>query len=138
MSSLFFGRGNLGQDPELREVETGDGKRQVVTLRVYFDRPVPDGDGGFEDRGGFWMDVTVWGARAEQAARVLRKGARVAVAGRLVQRAWTDREGHSRTSLEVVADSVDLDIARIEQVAWRERAGKEQGRGEEEAAAASA
>ncbi|HHQ42880.1 MAG TPA: single-stranded DNA-binding protein [Chromatiales bacterium] len=135
MSSLFFGRGNVGQDPELREVEAGDGKRKVVTLRVYFDRPVPDGDGGFEDKGGFWMDVTVWGARAEQAARVLRKGARVAVSGRLVQRAWTDREGNERTSLEVVADSVDLDLARIEQVTWRESAGRGKGRAE---AAASA
>ena len=33
----------------------------VAELRVYFDRSVPDGDGGFEDRGGFWLTANLWG-----------------------------------------------------------------------------
>jgi single-strand DNA-binding protein len=53
----FIGEGNLGQDPELRAVQSGGGDKAVANLRVYFDRRVPDGGGGFEDKQGFWCGL---------------------------------------------------------------------------------
>ena len=64
MSNKFSGRGNLGADPELRYTP-GDAGEPVCSIRVYFDRPKPDGKDGSEDKGGFWLDVSYWGAHVE-------------------------------------------------------------------------
>jgi single-strand DNA-binding protein len=121
MSNKFSGRGNLGADPELRYT-VGEDSDPVCSLRIFFDRPKPDGNGGFEDKGGFWMDASLWGARGETAARLLKKGARVAVTGELYEEAWQDKEsGEDRSKLRVRADNVDLDLNRLESVAWRAR-----------------
>jgi single-strand DNA-binding protein len=125
MSNHFAGRGNLGADPELKHVEI-DGARAVAALRIYFDRPVPDGDGGFTDKGGFWLPVNVWGPKAEVIAKLLRKGARVRVEGTLVQDTWEDREtGEPASRIEVQADSIDLDLARVEAITFRAKGDDE-------------
>jgi single-strand DNA-binding protein len=120
MSNAFRGRGNLAAAPTLTHRTVNGEPRPVADLRVYFDRPVPDGEDGFTDRGGFWLNVSLWGARAETAARVLTKGARVAAEGHLVQHAWTDEaSGEARARLELRAERVDLDLVCVEQVTYR-------------------
>ena len=120
MSNHFAGRGNLGADPDLKHVEIDGEPRAVAALRIYFDRPVPDGDGGFTDKGGFWLPVNLWGPKAETIAKLLRKGARVRVEGTLVQDTWDDREtGEPASRIEVQADSIDLDLARVEAITFR-------------------
>jgi single-strand DNA-binding protein len=105
MSNHFGGRGNLGADPDLKHVEIGGEPRAVAALRIYCDRPVPDGDGGFTDKGGFWLPVNLWGPKPETIAKLLRKGARVRVEGTLVQDTWEDREtGEPTSRIEVQAD----------------------------------
>ncbi|QIT54411.1 single-stranded DNA-binding protein [Aquisalimonas sp. 2447] len=117
MANHFHGRGNLGTAPILRHTENGSGEAvPVASLRVYFDRRKPAGD-DFEDRGGFWANVSLWGYRAEAAARLLPKGARVAIEGELFQSAWEDRDtGEPRSQLEVRATHVDLDLGRVASV----------------------
>ncbi|MBK1734874.1 hypothetical protein CKO15_06130 [Halorhodospira abdelmalekii] len=118
MANFFRGRGNLGAAPTLRHTQD----TPVANLRIYFDRPVPDGEGGFNERGGFWANVSLWGARAETAARLLPKGARVAVEGELFESQWEDKEtGEARRQIEVRARYVDLDLARIESLTMRRR-----------------
>lgn len=130
MSNNFHGRGNLGAAPTLRHAEHGGESTPVANLRIFFDRPKPDGNGGFEDKGGFWMDVALWGARAETAARLLPKGARVRVEGELFESTWADREtGEERSRLEVRAVSVDLDLSRVDEVTFRRRSEGEAERG---------
>lgn len=122
MSNHFIGRGNLGAAPTLRHTEQDGESVPVANLRVYFDRPKSDGSGGFEDKGGFWMDVALWGPRAEAAARLLPKGARVRVEGEQFESTWSDREtGEERSRLEVRASAVDLDLSRVEEVTFRQR-----------------
>ena len=65
MSNQFTGTGNIGQAPALRTVKVGSEDRSVADLRIFFDRSIPQDDGSFEDGGGFWLTVTVWGSRAE-------------------------------------------------------------------------
>ena len=58
----FRGRGNLGATPELRRIDDGGEGRSVLSLRIYFARLVPTREGnsgGFEDRGGFWLNASV-------------------------------------------------------------------------------
>lgn len=128
MSNRFIGRGNLGAAPELKYVTVDGEQRAVVALRVYFDRLVPNGDEGFTDKGGFWLNVNLWGARAETVAKLLPKGARVRVEGTLVQDTWDDKAtGEPLSRIEIQADSVDLDLGRVEAITFRPKTDAENG-----------
>lgn len=124
MSNRFEGRGNLGSDPVLKFVDVAGGKRAVCELRVYFDRQVKDGD-EWKEQGGFWLDVAYWGKRAEQAGKLLAKGCRVLVVGTLVQETWPDKTtGEERHKLVMEAESVDVDLVRVESVKFVEKRGE--------------
>ena len=120
MANRFQGRGNLGSEPTLRQVEVDGETSTLCMLRVYFDRQVPVDDGGYADRGGFWLDVSLWGERAPRVAQLLEKGARISVNGVLVEKAWSDKEtGEDRSKLEVRANDVDLDLLGVAEVLWQ-------------------
>lgn len=96
--------GNLTRDPELRTTQSGT---SVLSMGVAVNERVKRGD-QWEDRPSF-VDVTVWGARAEALSKFLRKGLRVAVSGRLRQDRWQDaKTGENRSRLGIVADEVDV------------------------------
>jgi single-strand DNA-binding protein len=66
---------------------------------------------------GEWQDVndgffrcTAWRSVAENAARTLKKGMRVFVAGKLVQRTWQDDAGNKRQSVEIQVTHVGPDL----------------------------
>lgn len=124
----FRGKGNLGAAPELKRIEDGTESRYVLPLRIYFDRRVPvRGDSKeYEDRGGFWLNASVWGRRAETLHPLLSKGMRVYVEGTLVQRVWQTRDtGEDRAGLELEVDYLALDPSRVTRVELRERGGSE-------------
>ena len=52
-----------------------------------------------------WVDVTVFGKRAEALNRYLSKGTHVCVQGRLRQSKW-EKDGQKHSRLEVIADNV--------------------------------
>lgn len=122
MSNRFEGVGNLGQAPRLTQVTQQDAKVPVLDLRIYFERPVPgEGNGEYVDRGGFWLNVSLWGARAEQAASLLQKGTRVCVRGVLAEDRWTDTEsGETRIALKLRADYLALDPLRLASIVEQE------------------
>ncbi|MGH8547463.1 MAG: single-stranded DNA-binding protein [Methylococcales bacterium] len=96
MSNQFSGIGNLGTDPALHSVTVNGEDRQVAEMRVYFDRSVPKENGEYQDEGGFWLTVSLWGARAEPAVKILKKGARVQVDGILRAESRDDETGAPR------------------------------------------
>jgi single-strand DNA-binding protein len=117
VSTKFWGKGNLGKDPVLKSVKKDGEDRSVCEMRIMFDRMVPDGDNGFINKGGFWMNVNAWGSLGESCARMLRKGMRVKVEGSQVQHDWKDGEtGQDKSRIELVADDVTLDLRWIETV----------------------
>ncbi len=120
MATRFIGKGNLGDAPTLKQVEVQGEKRPVAELRVYFDRLVSDGEDGFMDKGGFWLNVNYWGSRGENAARLLCKGARIRVEGTLVEHTWEDKDsGEERSRIELIADDITLDLGRVESFTLR-------------------
>ena len=122
MSNQFSGAGNVGTEPALRQIQMGGEGREVAEMRVYFDRPVPKKGGGFEEKGGFWLTVAVWGARAAQAAAVLKKGARVQVTGNLRQENWKDKStGAERSELRLTADTLAIDLLCVESAEFKKR-----------------
>ena len=104
--------GNLTRDPELRATPAGT---QVLHFGIAVnDRAKNQQTGEWEDRPNF-VDCVIFGARADAMSRILAKGMKVAVEGRLRYSAWQDKEGNRRSKLEVVVDEIDLMSARAAQ-----------------------
>ena len=91
-------------------------------LRVFFDEYRQDGAGGMEEAGGFWLDVNVWGVHALEVAQHVKKGARVHVAGRLVEHQWTvTATNEARRALTLNADQLFVSLARVAEIRFRPR-----------------
>lgn len=93
--------GNLGADPELRNTAAGAHvlSFRVATTEVYFDKQQQ------KQERTEWHQVALFGARAEPLAKLLHKGSRVLVEGRL-QTSSYDKDGSKRYRTEVIA--IDL------------------------------
>lgn len=99
-----FVTGNLTRDAELRMTAAG---MSILGFSVAVNDRVKDqATGEWKDRPNF-IDCAVFGRRADALAKMLGKGQKVAVAGRLRQTTW-ERDGQKRSKLEVVADDVEL------------------------------
>lgn len=98
--------GNLTRDPELRSTAGG---MAVLGFGVAVnDRRKNKQTGQWEDYPNF-VDCTMFGNRAEALSRILRKGMKVAIEGKLRYSSWEDKNGGGRRSkLEVISDEVEL------------------------------
>ena len=115
MGNKFNGEGNLGIDPELNRRDSKDDDNAVCNLRIYFDKPVPLEDGSFEDKGGFWMNVEIWGKRGIRCHELLKKGNRVTVDGSIIGKKWKDKEsGEDQFGLVVRAKRVTPDLMTVD------------------------
>ncbi len=97
--------GNVTRDPEMRTTTNG---QQVLTLGVATNERWKDKTSGeSKDRTEF-HSVVIWGALAEEVARVVKKGNRVYVTGRVQTRSWETQSGSKRTTTEIIASAVHL------------------------------
>lgn len=102
--------GRLGADPELKETSNG---KVMARIRMATDE-------GYRNTRGEWVSntqwhlVVAWGKIAQNAAAQLVKGQEVQVEGRLMNRSYTDKDGHKRYITEVVADTLQLAAAKQE------------------------
>lgn len=98
--------GNLTRDPELRATPVGT---QVLGFGVAVnDRRRNQQTGEWEDYPNF-IDCTMFGNRAEALSRILRKGMKVAIEGKLRYSSWEDKNGGGRRSkVEIIPDEVVL------------------------------
>lgn len=102
--------GNLTRDPELRA--TAGGTSVLKLGMAVNDRRKNQQSGEWEDYANF-VDVTVFGARGEALSRILTKGTKVAIEGKLRWSSW-EKDGEKRSKLEVIADEVEIMSARGE------------------------
>ncbi len=91
--------GHLTRDPELRKVASG---AAVSDLGLALNERYKDKDGEVVTRPTF-VDVVAWGKQAEHCAQYLKKGAPVAVEGKLQFDQWETAEGEKRSKLRVRA-----------------------------------
>lgn len=96
--------GNLGNEPELRYTQKG---QAVLRCRLATNYSYADKSGERKEITD-WHTVIVWGKRGEALNKVLSKGDRLGVEGRIRQRSWTDDAGKTRVSTEIVATEVLL------------------------------
>ena len=97
--------GNLTQDPQLRSTPDD---AAVCSLRIASNARRKDArSGGWTDKPNYF-DVTVFGAKGENAARYLARGRGVAIDGRLDWREWQRQDGTKRQATQIIADAVQF------------------------------
>ena len=94
--------GNLGSDPEMRFTPGG---KAVTSFSVATSEKWTGADGKPQERTTWWR-VSVWDKQAEIVEKYLKKGRQVMVKGRVEARAFTDKSGEVRASLELTANTV--------------------------------
>lgn len=96
--------GRLGGDPELRYTPGGDA---VCTMSVATSRAWKTQSGAKKEQT-TWHRVVVWGKTGEACAEYAKKGKRVGVVGRIDHKKWEDKNGETRYTTEIVAESVEF------------------------------
>ena len=93
--------GRLTRDPELRRTGTG---LAVASFSVAVERDYPNKDTGEKEVD--FINCVAWRQCGEFVSKYFSKGSMIVVSGRLQVRKWTDKDGNSRTTAEIVADDV--------------------------------
>lgn len=96
--------GNLTRDPELRK--TAQGLPVMGFGMAVNDRRKNQQTGQWEDYPNF-IDCTMFGTRAESVAKLIRKGSKVAIEGKLRWSSW-EKDGQRRSKIEVMIDEIEF------------------------------
>lgn len=90
-------QGRICNDIELRRTNSGTA---VASFTLAVERDFS------KDKETDFFDVVCWKNTAEFVSKYFSKGRMIIVAGRLQTRSWTDKDGHKRKTVEIVADNV--------------------------------
>ena len=90
--------GNLGRDVQLKEFENG---RKLATVPLATNDYYKNSEGERINETQ-WHNLIAWGKTAENMEQTLRKGAELAVKGKLVHRSYEDKEGNTKYVSEVL------------------------------------
>jgi len=96
--------GNLGNDPEVRRLESGIA---VAKVSIATNENYKDKNDQWQTRTE-WHNIIMWRNLAERAERDLKKGKLIYVEGKLTHRKWQDKDGNDRYTTEVVANMFRL------------------------------
>ncbi len=92
--------GNLGADPEVRRLNSGD---PVVNLSVATSETWRDKQSGERRERTEWHRVVIFNDQlAKVAEQYLKKGMKVYIEGQLQTRSWEDQSGQKKYTTEVV------------------------------------
>ena len=103
--------GNLGGDPELRYMQSGDA---VCNFSVAVTDRWRNRQTGEQQERTTWYRVAVWGAQAESCNTYLSKGRRVLVTGNVSARGYVNNNGEAAASLDLRARDVRFLSSRQE------------------------
>ncbi len=96
--------GNLGKDPDMKYTDSGIA---VTRFSLAVNR-VTKSQSGERQEETEWFNIVAWRQLAETCNNYLHKGTKVYIEGRLTQRKYQDREGVQRTSVEVIANEMEI------------------------------
>ena len=97
--------GNLTRDPQLRGTTSGF---SVLNFSVAVNDRRRNKDGEWESYPNF-VDCVVIGKRADALSKILEKGMKVCVTGKLHYSSWEDKDTKkTRSKLDVTADEVEI------------------------------
>ncbi|MEO8113724.1 MAG: single-stranded DNA-binding protein, partial [Phenylobacterium sp.] len=112
--------GNLGADPEIRTLNSGD---RVANLRVATSESWRDRSSGERKEKTEWHRVVIFNDNLVKVAEsYLRKGSKVYLEGAIQTRKWTDQSGVEKYSTEVVLQKFRGELTMLDG-----RGGDEEG-----------
>lgn len=96
--------GNVGQDPEIKNLEGGKkvAHMTIATNEIYYN------DKGDKVEQTEWHRVTAWGKTAEIIEKYVMKGKEIAIEGKLSHRSYDDKEGIKRYVTDIVVSELLL------------------------------
>ena len=92
--------GNLGKDVAITLFESGIKKATATLATTTYHK----NGKGETIKNTQWHAIVAWGKNAEQMAKVLVKGNRVAITGSLTNRSYEDKENQTRFITEILVD----------------------------------
>jgi len=96
--------GNVGKDPELKYTPSGI---PVTSFRLATSETWRDRDGSLQEHTD-WHTIVAWRGLAEVINKLVYKGSRVYIEGKLQSRTFDDRNGNKRNITEILADNMLL------------------------------
>lgn len=96
--------GNLGRDPEVRYLPSGDAvaNLNIATTETWKDKS------GVKQEKTEWHRVSMFGRLAEIAGEYLKKGSQVYIEGRIETRKYTDKDGVEKYATEIKASEMKM------------------------------
>ena len=96
--------GNLGRDPEVRYLPSGDA---VANFSIATSENWKDRNGQRQERTE-WHNISMFGRLAEIAGQYLKKGSKVYIEGRIQSRKYTGKDGIERTAFDIIASEMKM------------------------------
>jgi len=93
--------GNLGKDPEIKVIPSGS---RVANFTMATSESYKDKSGEWQETTE-WHNINCWDFVADKASK-LSKGAKVYVEGKIKTRSYQDKEGVTKYTTEILANSI--------------------------------
>ena len=104
--------GNLGRDPEVRRLTSGD---PVVNLSIATSESWRDKASGERKEKTEWHRVVIFNeGLCRIAEQYLKKGSKVYLEGQLQTRKWQDKDGQDKYSTEVVLQGFNSQLTMLD------------------------
>jgi single-strand DNA-binding protein len=100
--------GNLGQDPQVKYLDNGRAKAEfsIAVNENYTDKTTREKKQHTE-----WVNLVAWDKVAENVEKLLRKGSKVSIDGKLRSESWQDKDGKTKYKTYVLLDEFSLEGA---------------------------
>lgn len=106
-TTLTFG-GNVTDNVQLRQTQQG---KPFVTFSIaHNDRRFNSQTNQWEDGVTTFLNCSAFGALAQNISQTIGKGCRVVAVGTLQQHNFTDKQGANRSTMELMCDTVGVDL----------------------------
>jgi single-strand DNA-binding protein len=96
--------GNVGRDPDLKYTPSGI---PVTSFRLATSETWKDRDGSIKEHTD-WHTIVAWRGLAEVIHKLVKKGSRVYIEGRIQTRTFDDKNNYRRHVVEILADNMLL------------------------------
>jgi single-strand DNA-binding protein len=96
--------GNVGRDPELKYTPSGI---PVTSFRLATSETWKDREGSLQEHTD-WHTIVAWRGLAEVIQKLVKKGSRVYIEGKIQTRNFDDKTGNKRHVVEVLAENMLL------------------------------
>ena len=98
--------GFIGVNPEVKTLKNGN---TVANFTLSTEENYKNKEGEWV-KNTTWHRISLWNDVAKQAAEILKKGMRISLTGRIVNKQYTDKDGNKRTMSEILANTFKQDV----------------------------